>query len=97
MRAQALGHVLLPSHERPLGRSERARVRRCVPPQGKDSASISIFEDLKANPETEWLLNQVVHPNERVREQAIKGLMRLARDISKQRDLIEVLAPYMEL
>ena len=41
-------------------------------------------------------MNQVVHPNKRVREQGIEGLMRLGRDTNKQRDLIEVLAPYMD-
>ena len=77
-------------------RSERARSRTAAPsPREKDS-SASVFEDLKANPETERLLNQVVHPNEQVREQAIEGLMRLASSANKQRDLMEALEPYMD-
>ena len=81
---------------RVAARSERARSRTTPPtPEGKDSASTSVFEELKSNPETERLLNQVVHPNEQVREQAIEGLMRLARDTNK-RDLMEVLAPYVD-
>ena len=80
-----------------VARSERATSRTTArSPQGKDSASTSVFEDLKANPETERLLNQVVHPNEQVREQAIEGLMRLASDTNKQRELIEALEPYMD-
>ena len=82
---------------RVVARSKRARSRTTArSPQGKDSASMSVFEDLKANPETERLLNQVVHPNEQVREQAIEGLMRLASDTNKQRELIEALEPYMD-
>ena len=82
---------------RVAARSERARSRTTArSPQGKDSASTSVFEDLKANPETERLLNQVVHPNEQVREQAMEGLVRLARDTNKQRELIEALEPFMD-
>ena len=78
---------------RVAARSERARSRTTA---GKDSASTSVFEELKANPETERLLNQVVHPNEQVREQAIEGLMRLARGTDKRRELINALEPYMD-
>lgn len=82
---------------RVAARSERARSRTAARnPQRKDRASTSVFEALKANPETERLLNQVAHPDEQVREQAIEGLMRLARDTNKQQDLIEALAPYMD-
>ena len=81
---------------RVAARSERARSRTAAPsPREKDN-STSVFEDLKANPETERLLNQVVHPNEQVREQAIEGLMRLASSTNKQRDLMEALEPYMD-
>lgn len=82
---------------RVAARSGRARSRTTARnPQEKDSASTSVFEDLKANPETERLLNQVVHPNEQVREQAIEALMRLASDTNKQRELIETLEPYLD-
>ena len=82
---------------RVAARSQRARSRTAAPSsREKDSASASVFEDLKANPETERLLNQVVHPNEQVREQAIEGLMRLASSANKQRDLMEALEPYMD-
>ena len=82
---------------RVAARSQRVRSRTATPgPREKDSASASVFEDLKANPETERLLNQVVHPNEQVREQAIEGLMRLASSSNKQRDLMEALEPYMD-
>lgn len=82
---------------RVAGRSERARSRAVASSQReKDNASTLVFEDLKANPETERLLDQVVHPNEQVREQAIKGLMRLASDTNRQRDLMEALEPYMD-
>ena len=82
---------------RVAARSERARSRTAArAPQGKDSAATSDFEGLKANPETERLLDQVVHPNEQVREQAIEGLMRLTRDTNKRRELINALEPYMD-
>lgn len=82
---------------RVAARSERGRSRTTAPAtEGKDSASTSVFEELKANPETERLLNQVVHPNEQMREQAIESFMRLARGTNKQRELIEALAPYMD-
>ena len=81
---------------RVAARSERARSRTTAPtPAGKESVSMLVFEELKANPETERLLNQVVHPNEQVREQAVEGLMRLARDTNKP-DLMEILAPYVD-
>ena len=82
---------------RVAARSERARSRTATPgPQRKDDTSTSVFEDLKANPQTERLLNQVVDPNEQVREQAIARLMRLASNPNKQRDLMEALEPYMD-
>ena len=82
---------------RRAARAERARSRAAAPsPRERDSASTSVFEDLQANPETERLLNQIVHPNEQVREQAIEGLMRLASGANKQRDLMEALEPYMD-
>ncbi len=78
-------------------RSERARSRTAArAPQGTERASTSVFEDLRANPETERLLNEVVHPNEQVRERAIERLMRLASDTNKQRDLRAALDPYMD-
>jgi hypothetical protein len=74
-------------------RSERRRARG---PRTKENVPTSVFEGLKANPETERLLNQIVHPNDQVRDQAIERLMRLAGDTNKQRDLIEALEPYMD-
>ena len=82
---------------RVAARSERARSRTAASnPRVTESAPTSVLEDLKANPETDRLLNQLVHPNEQVREQAIEGLMRLAGDTNKRRDLIEALEPYMD-
>ena len=82
---------------RVAARSQRGRSRTAAPgAREKERASASVFEDLKANPETERLLNQVVHPNEQVREQAIEGLMRLASSANKRRDLREALEPYMD-
>lgn len=76
-------------------RSERARSRTTTRnPQAKENASTSVLEDLKANPETDRLLDQLVHPNEQTREQAIEGLMQLAGD-AKWREMIEILEPYM--
>ena len=96
-RAAAAPRVATRRARRVAARSERARSRAAArSPQEKDSASTSVFEDLKANPETERLLNQVAHPNEQVREQAIAGLMRLASDANKQRALMEALEPYMD-
>lgn len=81
---------------RVAARSERARSRTAASnPRETASASTSVFEDLKANPETDRLLNQLVHPNEQVRDQAIEGLMRLAGGANKQRELTEALEPYM--
>ena len=96
-RAAASSQMATRRARREPARSKRARSRVAArSPGGKDSASKSVFEDLKANPETERLLNQVVHPNEQVRERAIEGLMRLASDTDRQRDLIEALEPYMD-
>ena len=75
----------------------RARLRaRARTLEGKGGASTSVFEELKAYRETERLRNHVVHPNEGVREQAIEGLMRLAGDTNRQRDLIDILTPYLD-
>ena len=85
-----------------LAAEPRAAVRRARPRarartlEGKGGASTSVFEELKAYRETERLRNHVVHPNEGVREQAIEGLMRLAGDTNRQRDLIDILTPYLD-
>ena len=77
-------------------RSERVRSRTAARRRPeKDSASPSVFEELRANPQTERLLDRVVHPNEQVRERAIEGLLRLASDANQQRQLSEALDPYM--
>jgi hypothetical protein len=70
------------------------------PPQEDGSedqqASVTVFEDLKANATARRLLNQLIHPNEQVRERALEGLVRLIREDEKQRDLLEFLEPLME-
>ena len=62
----------------------------------EDGVPGSVPADLRANPETARLLNRIVHPNERVREQAIERLARLAGDADGQRRLIEALEPFLE-
>ena len=78
-------------------RSERARsdaMARRV--QEKSDRSTGVLEDLRASPETERLLNQAVHPDEQVREQAIEALVRLAGGSSRKRDLMGVLGPQLD-
>lgn len=96
-RATAAPQIAGRRARRVAARSQRERSRTAAPDrQERDRPPTSVFEDLKANPQTERLLNQVVHPNEQVREQAIEGLMRLASDTNKQRDLMEALEPYLD-
>ena len=59
-------------------------------------SSATVFEDLKANATARRLLNQLIHPNEQVRERALEGIVRLIREDDKQRDLLEFLEPLME-
>lgn len=81
---------------RVAARSERARSRTAARNlRANDNASTSVFEDLKANPKTNRLLNQLAQPDEQVRERAIEALMQLAGDTNKRRDLIEALEPYL--
>ena len=78
-------------------RSERARPRAAASsPQEKSKVSTAVLEDLRASPETEQLLNQAVHPDEQLREQAIEGLMRLAGGSDRKRELMEALGPHLD-
>lgn len=92
-RATAAPRMATRRARRVAARSERARAA-APSPKRENRASTSVFEDLKANPETDRLLDQLIHPDEQVREQAIEGLMRLAGD-TKWREMTEVLEPYM--
>jgi hypothetical protein len=76
-------------------RSERSRAAASSP-QENSRASTAVLEDLRASPETEQLLNQAVHPDEQVREQAIEGLMRLAGGSNRKRELMEALGPHLD-
>lgn len=78
-------------------RTERARSdARAGRPQETSDTPTDVIEDLRASPETERLLNQAVHPDEQMREQAIEGLVRLAGGSSRKRDLLEVLGPQLD-
>ena len=78
-------------------RSERARSRAPAGnPREERDVSASIFEDLRASPETEQLLNQAVDGDEQAREQAIEGLMRLAGGSDRKRELMEALGPQLD-
>ena len=78
-------------------RTERARSDATANrTQEKSDTATGVFENLRASPETERLLNQAVHPDEQVREQAIEGIVRLAGGSSRKRDLMEVLGPQLD-
>ena len=65
-------------------------------PQENSEGSTGILEDLRASPETEQLLNQAVHPDEQVREQAIESLVRLVGGSDRKRDFMEALGPHLD-
>ena len=78
-------------------RTERPRPRAAPSSLQEDSGtSTAVLEDLRASPETEQLLNQAMHPDEQVREQAIEGLMRLAGGSERKRELMEALGPHLD-
>ena len=82
---------------RASARTRRARARPAASRrQENNEASTRVIEDLSASPETEQLLEQAVHPDEQVREQAIEGLLRLAGGSDRKRDLIEALGPLLD-
>jgi hypothetical protein len=72
------------------------------PQENRDSSTTpaatatTVFEDLRTNATARRLLNQVMHPNEQVRERALESLVRLMHDDRKQRDLLEFIEPLME-
>ena len=66
-------------------------------PKGNEApASNNVFDDIKANAAARRLLSQMMHPNEQVRERAFEGIVRLVREDSKQRTLMEFLEPIMD-
>ena len=78
-------------------RSERARSRPDASRQQESAkASTRVLEDLRANPETEQLLNLAVDADQQVREQAIEGLVRLAGGSDRKRELMEALGPHLD-
>ena len=95
-RAVAAPRTATRRARRLAARSARTRSRAATPGPERNDSAPAVVEELKANPETERLLNQVVDSNAQVREQAIEGLMRLASGTSRQRDLFEALEPYMD-
>lgn len=64
--------------------------------RSEPTGSTSVFEDLKTNATARRLVNQLMHPNEQVRERALESLVRLVREDDKQRDLLEFVEPLME-
>jgi hypothetical protein len=54
----------------------------------------SVFDGIKSNTASQWLLSQLVHPNEQVRERALERLVQLVND-QKQAELLETLEPLM--
>jgi len=73
-----------------------------APPQGEASrgneggSSGTVFDDIKSNAAARRLLSQMMHPNEQVRERAFEGIVRLVREDTKQRALMEFLEPIMD-
>ncbi len=66
-------------------------------PKGNEApSSNNVFDDIKANAAARRLLSQMMHPNEQVRERAFEGIVRLVREDSKQRTLMEFLEPLMD-
>src|SRR5262245_46823526 len=66
------------------------------PKKNEERTSDNVFDDIKANAAARRLLSQMMHPNEQVRERAFEGLVRIVREDSKQRALMELLEPLME-
>jgi hypothetical protein len=56
----------------------------------------TVFDEIKSNAAARRLLSQMMHPNDQVRERAMEGLVRIVREDSKQRELMEMLEPLME-
>ena len=55
----------------------------------------SVFDNIKNPPEARWLLSQLVHANEQVRERTWERLVQLVDD-SNQAELLETLKPLMD-
>src|SRR5262245_43779873 len=66
------------------------------PKRNEERTSDNVFDDIKANAAARRLLSQMMHPNEQVRERAFEGLVRIVREDSKQRALMEFFEPLME-
>jgi hypothetical protein len=56
----------------------------------------SVFDDIQNNTAAQWLLSQLVHPDEQVRERALEHLVQLVGDDQKQAELLETLEPLMD-
>jgi hypothetical protein len=66
-------------------------------PRANDApSSANVFDDIKSNAAARRLLSQMMHPNDQVRERAFEGIVRLVREESKQRTLMEFLEPLMD-
>jgi hypothetical protein len=84
-----------PQENRPTQQEQQQEQQQEEESEDQQS-SATVFEDLKANATARRLLNQLIHPNEQVRERALEGIVRLIREDDKQRDLLEFLEPLME-
>jgi hypothetical protein len=86
-----------PPQPQPTQENQPAQQEQQQEEESEDQqSSATVFEDLKANATARRLLNQLIHPNEQVRERALEGIVRLIREDDKQRDLLEFLEPLME-
>ncbi len=66
------------------------------PTAATGQANATVFDEVKSNAAARRLLSQMMHPNDQVRERAMEGLVRIVREDSKQRELLELLTPLME-
>ena len=66
------------------------------PTAAPGQANATVFDEVKSNAAARRLLSQMMHPNDQVRERAMEGLVRIVREDSKQRELLELLTPLME-
>jgi hypothetical protein len=69
---------------------EEVKVRRILFVPVAETAG-SVFDDIQNNTAAQWLLSQLVHPDEQVRERALERLVQLVGDDQKQAELLDTL------
>lgn len=74
---------------------EGGKVRRILFVPVAETAG-SVFDEIQNNTAAQWLLSQLVHPDEQVRERALERLVQLVGDDQKQAELLDTLEPLLD-